>query len=69
MEDRRETHLVTRGGLLCGARPIERGSPDESRVTCVACRSAMEARHREHLASIRQAVSALARILKDCNCR
>ncbi len=61
----REIHFVTRAGTLCGARLTEPWTVSEARVTCDACQSVLLARANERLASVKQAVFTLTRIIKE----
>ncbi len=60
-----EIHFVTRTGLLCGANLTERFTAVERWVTCAACSALLLARNQKRRESVKQAVTALTRILKE----
>ncbi len=64
MPEEREIHFVNGTGVLCGARLTEPWTVSEGRVTCDACRSALRRRDLERRESVKQAVHALATIMR-----
>ncbi len=65
VSEEREIHFVTGTATLCGARLTEPWTVSEGRVTCDACSSLLLARDRERVESVKQAVYALTRIIKE----